>query len=391
MNEHGLEPVGRPTYIGRSLVVELKHDHRYLVCKMATQNDSAANLQKESLWMDYLAASCRSFPVRFDIPETLKTDCGYVFSASRFPKPESAIKPLHSKGYAIGFLAHKDYFTYPNAPGLHKHLSLEVLDEVMCRNSWILGRLAAMGIVHGALIPLFHNRTQRNRRQDQGIYEWVRAGRLDRWIYSCEYPNIGLTGVRDFEHFDALKDAKQKLYRLIGNHFLSLILVAGSYFRNKNIRFMGQDDEGRPADARFLFEKDFLNKIVAGIFHNYYKGFVGSDYKGDIPLDMDRLILRMIEEMGVDRHMEEILRVRDQAEMSEGDFRAFLTERGLDDREVDRLEKGAEDIVIQSGPHLGGFNETISLPELIESIGSMSALCIAGRFREKRGLAGLKE
>jgi hypothetical protein len=391
LKAHGFEIVGQPAYVGRSLVAELKNRRRRLVCKMATPNDTPADLQKEALWMEYLAAIRRSFPVRFDIPETIKIDGRHVFSAARFPKPGSEIKPLHSKGYAIGFLAHEDYFIYPNSPGFHERLSLKVLDEVMCRNSWLLGQLTAKGIVHGALIPLFHNRTQRNRRQDQGIYEWVRAGRLDRWIYSCQYPNIGLTGIRDFEHFDALKDTNQKLYRLIGNHFLSLILVTGSYFRNRDATRMGQDAEGNPTDARSLFEKRYLKKIVTGIFFNYYKGFVGSALAGDIPVDMDRLILRMIEEMGVDRHMEEILRVRDQMAMSAGDFRAFLKERGLDNRDVDQLQKGAEDIVILSGPHLGGFNEAISLPELIESIGTMSALCIAGRFSEERGLNRLSE
>jgi hypothetical protein len=78
--------------------------------------------------------------------------------------------------------------------------------------------------------------------------------------------------------------------------------------------------------------------------------------------------------------------VADQKEMSEGDFRAFLMERGLESQEVDRLKKGDEDIVIDSGPHLGGFNDSISLPELIESVGTMSAFCIAGRFRQEIGL-----
>jgi hypothetical protein len=390
LKAHGLEIAGRPTYIGRSLVARLKQRRRLLVCKMAGKDGSAADLQKEALWMEYLGSCCRPFPVRFDIPEVIKIGGGYVFSAFNFPRPGSQAKALHARGYAIGFLAHKDYFAYPNEPVLHKRFSNDVFDEVICRNARILGRLSAMGIIHSALIPLFHNRTQRNRRQDRGLYEWVRAGRLDRWIYSCAYPNIGLTGVRDFEHFDALKDTNQKLYRLIGNHFLSLFLVAGSYFRNKNIQLMGYDPEGRPTDARFLFEEDLLKEIVTGIFYNYYEGFVGSAYSGDIPIDMDRLIFRMIEEMGVDHHMAERLRVADQKAMSEGEFRVFLLERGLEKRKVDQLEKGVEDIVIDSGPHLGGFNEGISLPELIECVGTMSALCIAGRFREEqsRHIAG---
>ncbi len=47
-------------------------------------------------------------------------------------------------------------------------------------------------------------------------------------------------------------------------------------------------------------------------------------------------------------------------------------------------QKGVADIVIYSGPHLGGFNDTISLPELIESVSAMSALCIVGRFWKEK-------
>ena len=147
---------------------------------------------------------------------------------------------------------------------------------------------------------------------------------------------------------------------------------------------MGYDSNGRPTDARFLFQEDTFRQVVEGIFFNYYHGFVGAPCHGGMPLDLNTLIPRMIEEMGVDRHMEEILRVADQKEMSDANFRVFLKERGMKDEALRQLKKGVADIVIDSGPHLGGFNQTISLPELIESVGTMSALCIAGRFREER-------
>ena len=40
----------------------------------------------------------------------------------------------------------------------------------------------------------------------------------------------------------------------------------------------------------------------------------------------------------------------------------------------------AKYLAVHTGPHLGGFNQRTSLPELIESVGSMSALCIFGRY-----------
>ena len=39
-----------------------------------------------------------------------------------------------------------------------------------------------------------------------------------------------------------------------------------------------------------------------------------------------------------------------------------------------------------SGPHLGEFNHDISLPELIEGVGTMSALCIAGKYQKGKNL-----
>jgi hypothetical protein len=86
--------------------------------------------------------------------------------------------------------------------------------------------------------------------------------------------------------------------------------------------------------------------------------------------------------------MEEILRVTDQKVMTDDEFEFFMKQRGYSDQKINELQKGIKDIVIHSGPHLGAFNDSISLPELIESVATMSALCIAGRYwKERRGLA----
>ena len=69
-------------------------------------------------------------------------------------------------------------------------------------------------------------------------------------------------------------------------------------------------------DARQLFDKSFLKELIQSIFHKYYNGFVGSNFNGDASFDFDELAKRMIEEMGVDHHMEEILRTADQTEMT---------------------------------------------------------------------------
>ena len=130
-------------------------------------------------------------------------------------------------------------------------------------------------------------------------------------------------------------------------------------------------------DARDLFDEIFLRALIEGAFISYYQGFVGEAFAGQLPFSLSRLTTRMIDEMGVDRHMEEILRGQDQDRMTEKEFTDFLVERGCD-------RKAITDIIISTGPHLGGFNQRISLPEMIEAVGAMSALCIAGRYwREK--------
>jgi hypothetical protein len=37
-------------------------------------------------------------------------------------------------------------------------------------------------------------------------------------------------------------------------------------------------------------------------------------------------------------------------------------------------------MLIVSGPHLGDFNRQICLPEMIEAVAAMSAVCVAGHF-----------
>jgi hypothetical protein len=362
------------------LVVGIDKENRLLVVKFACAGDSYRSIYREAVWMEHLSSGGYSFAVRFNIPVAVKIDGSYVFRLENRPVGIPDRIDLHPEGYAICFIAHKDYFAYPNEHRPERRLTMEGFKEVMFRNAWLLGKLTFLGIVHSAPIQLFHNRVQRGRREDHGLYEWSRGGRLDRWLDSCCYPNFGITGVRDFEHLIGFNGLSRELYRYIGAQIFSLLLVAGSYFRNKDRGRFGLDGQGNPVDARDLFDKQFLMELVQEISLSYYHGFVGTEFAGKVPFDFGELTSRMIDEMGVDRHMEEVLRVVDQKQMSDKEFSKFLGERGYSEDEIKGFKKGVEDITIYTGPHLGGFNERISLPELIESAGTMAALCIAGRY-----------
>jgi hypothetical protein len=386
----GCIPSGVPGFAGRSLRVKIEQDNKLFVIKLLRSDETVDSLRCEAIWMEYLLNHYGRFPVRFNIPKAVKVAGSYVFRLKEIPVADPYKITLHPESYAISFVVDGDYFGYPNDDRKEKILTNAEFKEVIFRNAYLLGTLSSVGIVHTAPLPLFHNRVQRNRRRDQGMYEWQRAGRLDRWLESCRYPNFGLTGIRDFEHFAGIESKSRSIYRYIGVHILSLLLVSGSYFRNKDSERVGFDSDGKPVDARHLFDKELLKELIDGIFRNYYRGFVSSEFKGYFPVDLDHFVSRMIDEMGVDLHMEEILRPADQNEMTDEGFNSFLIRRGFSEEEIFTFQKGSEDIIINSGPHLGEFNHHISLPELIEVIETMASLCIAGRYcKNKETVASL--
>lgn len=363
-------------YIGRSLVVEASQRNHLLVVKLARKGDTAEGLEKEIRWMETLKKPDYAATCRFHIPTPLLVENRRVFRINRIPPPPPGTGNRHPDGLAIAFVAHRDYFVYPNHHGVDTASAREILG----RNAFLLGRLASKGIIHDAPIPLFHNRTQRFRREDQGRYQWFRSGRLDRWLESCAFPNLGLSGLRDFEHLEPFCGESRILYRHIGSHFFSLLLVAGSHFRCRDESRVGLDENGRPVDARDLFDRQALHAMIREVFENYFAGFAGSPPAGSLPVDLARLTGRMIEEMGVDRYMTELLRRADQKALTDNEFLDFLKERGCHADQIDRLNRGEKDILITSGPHLGDFNRQICLPELVECVAAMSAVCIAGRF-----------
>ncbi len=369
---------GALTWKGRNLVASSADGSCLLVVKISRTPTQLEMLNTEGEWMALLRER-RTLPPRHHIPRPIALGDQYIFKIHRLPTPAPDGIPTDQGCYGMAFISHGDYFRYPNEKNGNGSLSRADFLDTMGGSAWLLGHLAASGIIHTAPIPLFHNRVQRERRTDRGLYEWPRGGRLDQWLTSCRYPNIGKTGLRDFEHFISFSGSPRKLYEHIGSHIFSLLLVVGSYFRNLSPERMGFDAHGNPVDARDLFDPEMMAEAVRRIFFDYYNGFTGLEFQGTLPCDLYGFTQRLIEEMGVDRHMEEVLRVAEQTVMSTEVFWDFLAARGFRAEQIARLEKGRQDIVILTGPHLGGFNQRISLPELNEFTAAAAALCIADR------------
>jgi len=384
LKSHNIQRINGWMWQGRSMLAETRSGE-ILVVKCLREDEDPASLCRESAWMDYLGAAPEPFKHPFHIPRPLAHGQGYLIQAPQESRRPPAGTVLHPKRYAMAFLAWPDYFHYPNETAEGRRLTGDQAREVLSRNAWLLGRLMAMGIAHTAPIPLFHNRAQRHRREDDGRYRWTHAGRLDRWLASCRYPNFGVSGLRDFEHLAVTTGRTRCRYETIGSHLISLLLVAGSYFRNQAPDRMGLDPCGQPVDVRDLFDRHLFQAMTRDILDAYYEGFTSASHPANTPITPVHLVDRMIEEMGVDRHMEEILRVVDQDAMDPAMFVAFLQSRGIPAREATRMTKGQADIPLMTGPHLGGFNQPISLPELIDFAAIGAARCVAGRFQKERG------
>lgn len=365
-----------PRPAGRSLLWPTRRPDTLLVVKRLRRGEDPAGLAREAAWMDHCAPL--PFPEPCHVPTPCRTDRASLWAVADAPCPCPDLDP---QGRCLAYWARTDYFAYPNGPG-PEALDDASLVEVLGRAAFLLGWLAGRGIVHEAAIPLFHNRVQRGRRDDGGVYDWRLPGRLDRWLHSALHPNFGLSGLRDFEHFAAVGGSGSGLYRRMGDHLISLLLVAGSAFRMREPSLVGLGSDGAPVDARYLFDASLLARLVGQAFVRYHQGFAG-ETPALIPFDAEDLVRRMVEEMGVDRHMAELLRVDDQQAMTDPAFLDFLTARGMDPARAAGLRRGEADVELATGPHLGAFNNRTSLPELNEAIAAAVAACLAARHGER--------
>ena len=366
---------------GRSLVFS-GADQARTTLKFAHSDANVREIYREGMWLRHLKADS----LGTDLPVPLCSDGQVLFRVLGLPAhliPDCG--ELHGRP-AIVYNASAAYYAYPNTPVAAQTLPQGRILDIFRNCAKSLGRLMSQGLVHTALIPLFHNRIQQGRRQDRGVYLWEHGGRLDQWLESCRYPNFAASGIRDLEHLEPLDRLRGRngMRHYIGDHMLSFILVMGSYFRNKAPHTRGWDENGLPLDTRKLFDADFFRELLTETISGYCRGFNGR-VPGEVQgLDLAGLVDGLIQKMGLDEDMEETLRANDQAEMDSEGFVRFLAERGVTGIRPHR--RGRADISLMTGPHLGRFNSPISVPALIEFLFRFSALCVSDRYLMENGL-----
>ncbi|MDD1752830.1 MAG: HEAT repeat domain-containing protein [Methanotrichaceae archaeon] len=316
---------------GRTLIANMGKES--LAIKLGVRPGDGENLLTESIIQNYLHRHCIDLNLSSRFPHPLRTEkceC-FPFRLSGIPSDIMKEIKLSSDPLAICYLADSGYFRYLN----DSSLSMDEMGDGLVLCSRDLAKLTAKGAIHSALIPLFHNREQINARIDQGLYHWWAkvAGRLDRWRESCQYPNLRLSGLADFEHIEIHSQiSSEDLQHFIGNQLLSISLVLGSYFRNRG-----------------EFNQKAVSKILRDCFLNYHREFTHTNSLIDSCIDWDYLAFRMSEEMEKDKYMNAIIRGV-----------------GLHGENVEK----------STGPHLGLFNGPFPLPELIRAIHIVSLFAI---------------
>jgi hypothetical protein len=357
------------TWKGRSLLARTETKIQGVI-KFATSQDNVNEIYQEAAWMDWFSLNC--IDSESLVPEPVRIQDRYLFKITdKLPEggPERIYGPI-----CIVFIPCPGYYKYPNV----KDADQKNIKSSFFKSAFALGKLSSRGLYHTALIPLFHNRVQQNRRNDNGRYLWEHAGRLDQWLDSSRFPNFAVSGLRDFEHI-ACQAKPLDLEHYTGEYLLSFIMVAGSCFRNKAPHRRGTDNTRPYVDTRDLFCPDLFESLLTGVCEHYFKGLTQCESFDPAPFNFPALVQQLIEKMGMDEHMQEALRVQDQLAMDDDQFKQFLTERG----ETRIPVKGKEEITLFTGPHLGDFNQAISIPELIEFLFKFSAFCVSTCFLKK--------
>jgi uridine kinase len=268
------------TALGRTLVFYSENNNKYLAVKLLKEGEDIALLDYESRMLDYINTHSETFGLKGQYPSGYKKDGHRVLKViaingkakeelNRQVSKDGSSFDLDLKDGCYKLIMYqaegKEYFRYLSDAGL----TLEEFRRGVLTNIHDLFSLARHGIIHTALIELFHNLIQRGR-QDRGMYLWMvdiirpmvtrsGAGRLHAWTDAVKYPNMRLSGIADFPEFYLLEDLVNEdnpvsrhmailrqehaaydsevfyLASYMGDYLLSAALVAGRYFRERDL------------------------------------------------------------------------------------------------------------------------------------------------------------
>jgi hypothetical protein len=288
--------------LGRTLIYQHSEWGNYLAFKILKQDEPVSYLDYESRMLDYLNANKEALGLKSYYPKPYLVEGSRLIRIKLNKAPNEMLQSQIDKdkrrfdldktdGYYT-LMAYKaegsNYFTYIRESDIEPVL----FREALLINIHDLFVLARYGIIHTALIELFHNLIQ-NNRQDSGKYIWMidiiqniwgrsGAGRLHAWTSAVEYPNMRLSGLADFPdlytlrqlakddnpisvHMNTLKDEHPGyspevfyLASYLGDYLLSAALITGRYLRDR-----GELDWRNPDMLAKLMQECYITAFTA--------------------------------------------------------------------------------------------------------------------------------
>jgi len=268
---------GHPQRMGRTLIAPINRG--FLALKMCVNPGDESRLLHEICMQEYLKKlpGLQGLSVESTLPCPLKG----IYRIREIPRHlREGI--CAAEPHAIGYIAGREYFAYVNEP---QH-SIQVMRRSLLVCARDLARLTGMGLIHASLMPLYHRRGDGSEEDDGYCWQRKVAGRLEKWLESCRYPNLRLSGLADYEHLEVHQDIQpQRLQSHIGRHLFSLSLLLASYLKNS-----GQ------------LEENTLKSILEECFIQYYSTLARDPPGLDEAVDWDLLAGQMVEEMGSNKY-----------------------------------------------------------------------------------------
>ncbi len=345
--------------LGRTLVYWNGKEKKYLAIKVLKDREDAGNLLLESEMMDYLNDNYDALGLVGQYPQPVMIDGQRAVRTKSLPaEAVSALTEVRTKeGEAIVLdsrygcytlmayeYENRDYFTYLN----NASLGAEEFFDAIFLGLHDLFCLARVGIIHTALIDVFHT-PQTSGRVDRGRYLWMAdiirrfrgqsgAGRLHNWKKAVAFPNLRVSGLGDLAEFMPLldmvanpyhprvvhlsevngfgdnKDALQNVFlaNFLGDYLLALTLITGSYLEEQSL-LSWQDPEMLAEFMRELFNKAYeifkqtevfplAGQIDWQLLARQMAYFMAGDYIGDFsPFTDEHERLAILREKGIFR------------------------------------------------------------------------------------------